>query len=170
MTANFRLSLKSHLLVVVGLLLALFVWMALPGSTLAHAEFLRSNPESGASLSSPPSRVDIWFSEKVAPGVSSIQLYDADRRPVESNGSTVDPNDAHHLSVDLPSLAPGVYTVVWANVSSDDGHPAKGGFAFTVLAPPGSSVPAAVTTSTTDLIGGPSDSIAQAVNLIAGWL
>lgn len=170
MTANFRLSLKSHLLVVVGLLLALFVWMALPGSTLAHAEFLRSNPESGASLSIPPSRVDIWFSEKVAPGVSSIQLYDADRRPVESNGSTVDPNDAHHLSVDLPSLAPGVYTVVWANVSSDDGHPAKGGFAFTVLAPPGSSVPAAVTTSTTDLIGGPSDSIAQAVNLIAGWL
>ena len=27
-----------------------------------------------------------------------------------------------------------------------------------------------MTTSTTDLIGGPSDSIAQAVNLIAGWL
>ena len=104
MTANFRLSLKSHLLVVVGLLLALLVWMALPGSTLAHAEFLRSNPESGTSLSSAPSRVDIWFSEKVAPGVSSIQLFDADRRPVETNGSTVDPNDAHHLSVDLPSL------------------------------------------------------------------
>lgn len=174
MTTNYRHALNSPLLVVAGVLLALVVWLALPGSTLAHAEFLRSNPVSGATLSSPPTRIDIWFSEKVAPGVSSIRLYDRERRPVEINGSTVDPNDAHHLSVELPSLDPGVYTVVWANVSSDDGHPDKGGFAFTVLAPPGtavpSSVPSGVTTSTTDLIGGPSDSVAQAVNLVAGWL
>ncbi len=174
MATNDRPALNRHYLVVVGLLLSLVVWLAFPAATLAHAEFLRSEPVSGAALSSPPARIDIWFSEKVAPGVSSIRLYDRERRQVQTNASTIDPNDARHLSVDLPALDPGVYTVVWANVSSDDGHPDKGGFAFTVLAPAGSSVPSAapaeVTTSTTDLVGAQSDSVAQGVNLIASWL
>lgn len=174
MTTTYRPALNSHHLVVVGLLLSLVVWLAFPASTLAHAEFLRSDPVSGTALSSPPARIDIWFSEKVAPGVSTIRVYDRERRQVETNTSIVDPNDARHLSLDLPSLDPGVYTVVWANVSSDDGHPDKGGFAFTVSASPGSSVPSAapadVTTSTTDLVGAQSDSLAQGVNLIASWL
>jgi copper transport protein len=174
MTTNKRPAPNSFHLVVVGLLFSLVVWLAFPASTLAHAEFLRSDPVSGAALSSPPAQIDIWFSEKVAPGVSTIRVYDRERRQVETKTSVVDPNDARHLSVDLPSLDPGVYTVVWANVSSDDGHPDKGGFAFTVLAPAGSSVPSAapteVTTSTTDLVGAQSDSLAQGVNLIASWL
>ncbi|CCF84103.1 FixH family protein [Nitrolancea hollandica] len=174
MTTTYRPTLNSHYLVMVGLLLSLVVWLAFPASTLAHAEFLRSDPASGATLSSPPARIDIWFSEKVAPVVSTIRLYDRERRQVETNASIVDPNDARHLSLDLPTLDPGVYTVVWANVSSDDGHPDKGGFAFTVVAAPGSAVPSAtpaeVTTSTTDLVGAQSDSLAQGVNLIASWL
>lgn len=174
MTDDTSSSRYRHLVVLAGVLLALAVWVVLPGTTLAHAKYLRSTPESGAMVSNPPTRIDVWFTETVASGVSSIQIYDADHRRIETTTSTVDPNDAHHLSVELPSLDPGVYTVVWANVSSDDGHPAKGGFAFTLLTPAGSSVPSAapseVTTTTTDLISGSSDSVAQTVNLVAGWL
>lgn len=174
MTTTYRPALYRRLLIAAGLLLALVVWVALPASSLAHAEFSRSDPEPGTTLSSPPTRVDIWFTETVASGVSSIQLYDADRHLVKTDAATVDPNDAHHLSVQLPTLSPGTYTVVWANVSADDGHPNKGGFAFNVPAAPGSAVssaaPAVTTTSTSDLVGSSSDSVAEGVNLIAGWL
>ena len=91
----------------------------------------------------------------MASGVSTIQIYDADRRPVQTDTSTVEPNDAHHLSIALPSVSPGVYTVVWANVSVDDGHPNKGGFSFTMQTPAGTAAVPAAITSTSDLVGSP---------------
>ena len=43
----------------------------------AHANLLRAIPEPNAVLQQPPSRVILWFSERIAPDFSAIQVLDA---------------------------------------------------------------------------------------------
>ena len=45
------------------------------------------------------------------------------------------------MNVPLPELKPGIYNVIWVNISRIDGHELRGSYPFTVLNPDG-SVPA----------------------------
>jgi copper transport protein len=118
-------------------LLLVACWSAVhPTAARAHAEQSRSSPEAGAALATPPTHVDVWFTERLTSGVSSIQVFDVQRRRVDTGASVIDPNDPAHMGVGLQPLPAGLYTVIWSNISADDGHPNKGGFAFTVLEQP----------------------------------
>jgi copper transport protein len=131
-------------------LLAVF-WLTLhPTIAFAHAEDDHSSPAPGAVLSTAPMRVDIWFTEHLTPTVSTIQVYDAERHRVDRNDTQIDPSNTLHMGVTLPPLPSGLYTVVWANVSADDGHANRGGFAFTILLPTATPAPKAAA-----VVGGP---------------
>src|SRR5262245_50100887 len=122
----------AHLLMLIGpvavspLVLAGHVW--------AHANLLRAVPESSAVLQQPPARVTLWFSERIAPDFSTIQVLDAQGRRVDHDDAVAQ-EDATVLTVTLQPVPHGLYTVAWKNVSMVDGYRVRGSFVFAVGEP-----------------------------------
>src|SRR5689334_509557 len=102
-----RLALLA-LSLVVGLAVSLF---ALVPSAAAHALPVKADPSPRELVQAPPPRVVIQFSENVNPQVASIRVLDQARRQVDSNDTQVDPTDPRTVSVNLPLLKSGTYTV-----------------------------------------------------------
>ena len=117
-------------------LLALLVWGALllwPPPAQAHANLSRSTPAADAVLPQPPTRIALWFTEPIEPGLSEIQVLDAAGGRVDDGNSVVDPRDATAMSVGIDGVLPdGGYVVGWRNVSTIDGHLVRGSFRFSV--------------------------------------
>jgi putative copper export protein/methionine-rich copper-binding protein CopC len=124
---------------VAGLAFSLFAFVP---SAAAHALPVKTNPAPHELVQAPPPRVVIQFSENVNPQVASIRVLDQARRPVDSNDTQVDPTDAHIVSVSLPLLKSGTYTVVWRVQSADDGHVSSGSYYFQIARADGSAPPA----------------------------
>jgi len=101
------------------------------GAAEAHANYVRSNPDSDARLVKPPAEVRIVFSEPPDPKGSEIQVLDMngkryDKRDVGPSG------DANGLRVSVEPIPDGGYLVAWTATSAVDGHTTKGSFAFVV--------------------------------------
>ena len=109
---------------------------------LAHAEFLRANPEPNAVLAAAPAQVEIYFSEAIEQTFSRISVYDVSGAAVDGGDGRVDPVDPTRLTVSLRSLPQGVYTVSWQALSAVDGHVTLGVFAFAVGQAAADSIPA----------------------------
>ncbi len=142
---------------VAGLLLA--AWGVFPAA--AHALLVRSNPASNAVLASGPAQVELYFSESIEPGLSSVRVYDSNALQVDQGDTRVDSNDPTRLAVSLRSLTDGVYTVSWEVVSAADGHQTSGSFPFAVGAASQAALPAQSATTTIQL---------PASALVAKWL
>lgn len=115
-------------------LLALAV-ASLPVPADSHAVLVRSIPAARAVLSHPPDRVGLWFSEPLEPAFSSAAVWSAAGARVDRQDTRVNPNDPKQLSVALPALEPGSYTVRF-RVLSVDGHIVEASFPFTVKRKP----------------------------------
>jgi hypothetical protein len=111
-----------------GLLVAL---LAAPPAAWAHAVLVRSAPAARASLARPPERVDLWFNERLEPAYSKVSVWDAAGRQVDGADGAVDPAEPTRLSVSVPGLTAGAYTVKF-RVLSVDGHVVDSTFSFTV--------------------------------------
>ena len=105
-------------------------WAVAPA--YAHAIFLRSNPAPNAVLASSPAQVEIYLSETVQPGLSSISVYNSSGLIMDLGDVRVDPSNATRMTVSLRSLSDGVYTVTWKAISATDGHFTTGSFPFAV--------------------------------------
>ncbi len=121
---------RSRLLAVVALLCCISVLRASPAS--AHAVLLRAEPSPQTTVESPPAAIRLTFSEPVEVAFGAVRVFDV-------NGNRVDPGTIRRADgnrqVVLPvSLEDGTYTVTW-RVTSEDGHPVRGGFGFFVGAP-----------------------------------
>lgn len=115
----------------VFLVVALYcAWAVSPAQ--AHAVFVRSNPAPNAVLAQAPPQVDIYFSEGLQDGLSSISVYDSGGLQVDIGDVRVDYADPTRLSVSLHRLNDGVYTVSWKAISVTDGHFTTGSFPFAV--------------------------------------
>jgi putative copper export protein/methionine-rich copper-binding protein CopC len=116
--------------------------LATPVIAFAHARLVRSTPAANASLSSPPERIVLWFSERPELRFTSIQLLDSAGRsiPLAAPASDADPTGIG-TAVTTP-LSAGRYTVVWRTAAAD-GHPSNGKFTFTVTSAPAVAAPAA---------------------------
>ena len=112
---------------------ALLILLALASeSAEAHANLVESDPAVNSVLPESPDGVTIRFTEPLEPALSEIRVLDAQGRRVDSDDSTVDPNDPHLVSVSVEPLENGTYTVAWKNVSTVDGHRVRGAFVFSV--------------------------------------
>ena len=112
------------------LALLLVALLAAPPA-MAHAFLERATPPVGSELPSAPATVALRFTEAVEPRFSSIEL----RQPgvgVVATGALAVAKDGRTLSVSLPRLPPGTYTVSW-HVTSVDSHKTEGRFAFTIV-------------------------------------
>ena len=75
--------------------------------------------------------IHLEFSEEIAKRFSTFKLTDTDGKPLAT--MVVDSKDAKALE-GMPdtNLTPGIYTVSWTAVSTDDGHKTTGSYRFTV--------------------------------------
>lgn len=110
----------------------------------AHANLVRSTPTANSVLDESPQRVIIWFTEPLEERFSTIEVLNSRGERVDSGDSIVDANDATVMSVGLPPLTNGTYTVAWRNLSTVDGHRIRSVFVFSVGEP---IAPASPTTS-----------------------
>jgi copper transport protein len=114
----------------VTLLIAGAVWFAAAPAAAAHALPVSSTPAAGSSLTQLPSSVTVVFSEGIVARLSSLEVVDASGHVVSRGPSQPVPGSSLGLTVALPTLLGGVYTVRWKTVSSDDGHTVSGTFTF----------------------------------------
>ena len=102
-----------------------------PNRVLSHAMFNRSEPRVGATISTCPKQVRIWFDSALERSSSTIMVENHDGKRVDNLDGHVDSSDSAVLEVNLPCLSPGTYRVLWSVVSSD-GHGTNGSFVFTL--------------------------------------
>lgn len=115
----------------------------------AHAVLVRSDPAVGARLGTPPAQVRVWFDDTLIAATSHVIVQNAGGQEVDRRSSVVNHANPHEMSVALPPLPPGTYTVTWVAQSTDDGHVTTGSFAFSISGAngavppvtPGSQVP-----------------------------
>ena len=117
------------------------VFLTFSQPALAHANLGRASPAPNEILQDAPSRVTIWFTEPIEPALSEIRVLDAAGSRVDDSAIVIDPNDPTVLSVGLPPLPNGVYTVGWKNVSRIDGHRVRGSYVFSVGQPIAGAAP-----------------------------
>lgn len=97
----------------------------------AHAFTIKSDPSPSQSLSAPPSKVDVYFSEPIDLRYSTIKVLDTDGKQVDNKDEHNIGGDSTSLSVTLPSgLKDGVYTVSTKVLSATDGHVVDNAFVF----------------------------------------
>ncbi len=110
-----------------------------PGVVLAHSYIEVTDPADGSSLSHPPERVRVTYTEPVEAGITRLLLLDADGKPVP--GTRQEAEGRLVLVLHLPpDLAPGTYTVRSETLGAD-GHPTVDEIRFNVTGsaanPPG---------------------------------
>jgi copper transport protein len=123
----------------VASLVSLALALALAGATRAsaHAGYDSSDPASGQVLEAAPTSLSITFSEAPDDELSSVKVLDAGGGEVAAGGNVQDgvplerPGE-RTISLPLPDLTDGVYTVSWQTVSAVDSHITTGAFAFGV--------------------------------------
>jgi copper resistance protein C len=116
---------------VTGLILTACTLFLVQGSW-AHAFVDHAEPAVGSQIHGAPTQVKIWFTEKLEPALSKIQVFDTSGLEVDKRDVKIDQSNAALLTVSLPELKPGKYKVVWRAVSVDT-HVTTGNFTFELV-------------------------------------
>ncbi len=111
-----------------------FIVLSLLAATLgaaaarAHAMLDHASPLVGSTVATAPREVSLWFTEKLEPAFSRVEVNDA-------NGARVDLGKPQiggtTMRVGLKPLGPGTYKVRWHALSVDT-HTTEGSFTFHV--------------------------------------
>lgn len=121
---------------VLGVTWMLLGAMLTPRAVAGHSAYLRSSPNHGATVTSTPALLEVWFDAPLfaRPNANYVEILNvADDRVVFRGEGTIDPADDRHLLVGLPTvLPPGDYEVIWQTLSALDGDRADGSFVFAI--------------------------------------
>jgi copper resistance protein C len=132
------------------------------GVASAHAQYQSSTPAANSTISTAPSTLQITYTQELSDiHVSVIGPHGTE---VTTAPAKFDLENRYNASVPVGADGPGVYTVLWHNVSGDDGDPNDGQFVFTVagVAPPTPSPTATATPVPVQAAGGPAPAPAPA--------
>ena len=133
---SFHIALGSRLLLAITALVMLAAFVGVPTESVeAHANQINSSPSPKSELETSPDRIIVWFSEPIEESFSVITVLNSAAERVDLDDSARDPSEPSAMSVGLPELENGTYTVVWKNLSSVDGHKVIGSFVFAVGEP-----------------------------------
>jgi copper resistance protein C len=113
-------------------LILLALLLIRPFPVQAHAFLDHAEPSVGSTVTSSPAAVTLTFTEPIEPAFSRVEVRDA-------HGHRVDSAPAEHpapdrLSLALPPLSTGTYTVQWKVISIDT-HETEGTFRFSLSKP-----------------------------------
>lgn len=116
-------------------LLSVAFGLWLPPQASSHAYLVRSTPAARAVVGRAPERVQLWFNERLEPAYSRLSVWNRDGQRVDAGDVQVVPTEPTRLSVGVPPLPGGAYTVKY-RVLSVDGHVVEAQFGFTVRGGP----------------------------------
>lgn len=111
--------------------LALALLALAPVGASAHAVLVKSTPARRAVVAVSPPRVELTFNERLEPAYSTLSVWSAANARVDDGKVALGPDDPRRLTLALPTLAPGSYTVRF-RVLSVDGHIVEGRVPFEV--------------------------------------
>src|SRR5712692_1390997 len=132
--SNRKLSFQVILIALV-LSSIIFVIPYIPNS-YAHAFVTKSDPARSQSLSSPPTKVDVYFNDPIDIRYTHLKVLDSDGKEIQENDQHYINNDQSTLSVSLPlGLKDGVYTVSTKMLDQTDGHVTEDAFVFAIGQP-----------------------------------
>jgi methionine-rich copper-binding protein CopC len=102
-------------------------------SALAHSRYTRSEPADGTTVTPGAFVLRAWFTQELMLK-SNLTVIDANGAQVDPGDGKVDQDDADRktMTVSIPELPEGSYTVRWYALSAEDGHDADGTFTFTI--------------------------------------
>jgi methionine-rich copper-binding protein CopC len=103
----------------------------LPAAARAHAFLDHASPRVGSTVASAPKELVLWFTEKLEPAFSTVEVRNAQGAVVQSGKAQPAGKDGTELRVPLKALPPGTYLVSW-RVLSVDTHRTQGSFTFKV--------------------------------------
>ena len=101
-----------------------------PMEAWAHSFPAQETPSAGQKVASPPSEVVIKFDAPIEKLFAKLEVAGADGTN-EAVGAPQISEDGIRMSVKVPALKPGDYTVKWAVVGIDTHH-SEGSYTFTV--------------------------------------
>jgi methionine-rich copper-binding protein CopC len=99
----------------------------------AHGLIRTADPPDGATLTESPPQVVLTFNEPVHPTLSSAKVLDQ-AGAKQSIAHSVSP-DGRTITVSLPPLPKGTYTIRWRVLSQVDGHTTTGRLSFRITEP-----------------------------------
>ena len=102
-----------------------------PAIAFAHGKLESAEPAPGSTVSSVTSPLRMTFNEELEPAFSTARVTDAKGSAVSTEKAKVDSANPRSLTLGVPKLAVGTYSVDWA-VMTHDGHKTKGKYNFTV--------------------------------------
>jgi copper resistance protein C len=105
--------------------------LLLPSLASAHAYLVKSVPPGRATLFSSPTKIQLWFNERLEPRYSSASVFDPDGKRVDLDNAQVSADDPKQLAIGVKQLQSGKYTVKF-RVLSVDGHVVEQSFPFTI--------------------------------------
>ena len=97
----------------------------------AHASLEESAPGAGATVLEAPRSVRLTFTERVQASLGGIRIFDARGQRLDVGAPRNAGEGGREIVADLPALDDGTYVVTW-RVTSDDSHPIRGSFTFSV--------------------------------------
>lgn len=101
-----------------------------PGLAAGHGGLTYSNPAANAALLVAPTQIELVFSEAIDPALSDVTLFDEESLAVQGLGDLVLDPTGLKVTVAVPPLQPGLFTVAYRTTSAVDGHVVEGSFAF----------------------------------------
>lgn len=130
---------RRSLIILAGTIL---LWLARPLPVQAHGTLVYSSPadcassetvdcRSGRVLQEAPTSVKLVFTEPVKPIRHGLIVTGPGGKPVQQGAITV---NGPELSIAIEANQPGTYQVTW-QVISQDSHPVRGSYNFSVLQP-----------------------------------
>lgn len=132
---------KLLAIIVIAVITSVITIPNIPNS-YAHAIVEKSNPSASQSLSIPPTKVDVYFSDPIDIRFSQVKVLDSNGEQIQENDQHYIDGDQKTLSVSLPpNLKNGIYTIATKVLDQTDGHVTEDLFAFGV----GQDVPKSVT-------------------------
>jgi methionine-rich copper-binding protein CopC len=100
-------------------------------SAWSHAFIDQADPAVSSKLSSSPGVEKIWFTERLEPALSKIQVFDSRGSEVDKRDTKVERANVRLLIVSLHVIKAGKYRVTWRVVSVDT-HVTNGSSEFEI--------------------------------------
>ncbi|RKF48940.1 copper homeostasis periplasmic binding protein CopC [Paraburkholderia fungorum] len=103
----------------------------MPAAAFAHGKLESVVPASGSTVDLAPDALRLTFNEDLESTFSTVKVSDANSAAVTREKAKLDASNPRVLTITLPKLPSGSYSVQWA-VMPHDAHKTKGTYAFQV--------------------------------------
>ena len=105
--------------------------VSVPAAAFAHGKLESAVPASGSTVDVAPDALRLTFNEDLESTFSTVKVSDANGAAVTREKAKVDESNPRVLTIALPKLPSGSYSVQWAAMTHD-AHKTKGTYAFQV--------------------------------------